>query len=94
MANIFTNEVLVLNSAVIRIDTGLTQRSGIEVQNLGPNDIYVAVGESAACVLTKSRKVSVGEAWSFACLSQVAVYAKAATADQVTGAATIVTELQ
>lgn len=94
MANIFTNEVLVLLAAPVRLDTGLALRSGVEVQNNGPNPIWLAFNDSASCVLNKCRKVSPGEAFSVAVPSQVPIWAIAATADQLTGAATCVTEIQ
>lgn len=89
----YTNEVLVLNSAAVRLDTGLSSRRGIEIQNLGPNAIYCAVGAQADAVLTKSRKLDTGETWALAANESVQFWARAATADQVTGAATIVTEV-
>lgn len=92
----FTNEVLVLNASAVRMDTGLTGRRGIELQNIGPNAIYCAVssiGGGADAVLTKSRRLSAGETWSMSLPVGPAVYCKAASADQVTGAATIVTEV-
>lgn len=92
-AGTFTNEVLVLNSAATRVDTGLTGRRGIEIQNIGPNAIYCAVGASADAVLTKARRLNAGETWALDIPVPNTVYCKAATADQVTGAATIVTEI-
>lgn len=95
-ANLYTNEVLVLASAAVQVDTGTgttTQRRGLEIQNRGPNSEYCAVGESAAAVVTKAREVASGASWSMSLPAGRHVYCKAATADQVTGAATIVTEL-
>ena len=91
----YTNEVLVLASAATRVDTGLSLRKGIEVQNLGPNAIYCSVHESSAAVVTKARKVDAsGGAWAIDLGPQWKVYCRAATADQVTGAATVVTEVR
>jgi len=89
----YTNEVLVLASAATRLDTGFAARKGIEIQNLGPNAIYVALGTSTDAVTTKSRRLSPGESWSLALWAGITVWARAVTADQVTGAATIVTEI-
>lgn len=97
--NLYTNEVLVLASAAVQVDTGSVaaaaggQRRGLEIQNLGPNAIYCSVGESAAAVTTKSRKLNTGDAWALDLVAGRHVYCKAVTADQVTGAATIVTEV-
>jgi predicted secreted protein len=89
-----TNEVLVLTSAATRVDTDtMRSRKAIEIQNLGPNAIYCAIGASADAVLTKSRRLSAGETWSFTAFFGKTVYCRAATADQITGAATIVTEI-
>lgn len=86
-------EVLVLASAATRVDTDSNRsRQGVEVQNLGPNPIYCEVGTGTA-VVTKSRRIPAGEAWGVAARYGVTVYCRAATADQVTGAATIVTEV-
>ncbi len=90
----YTNEVLVLNSAAVRVDAGtMRARKGIEIQNLGPNPIYCAVGAQADAVLTKSRRLTTGETWSMGLFFGPAVWCRAASADQVTGAATIVTEI-
>lgn len=86
-----TTEVLVLASAATALPTSQYRKS-IEIQNLGPNAIYVAIG-STACVLNKCRKIGVGESWGIDTPGPVAWYAIASTADQVTGAATIVTEV-
>ena len=97
LAGEFTSEVLVLNSAVTLVTTTRSPRQGVEIQNNGPNAIYCAVvstsANSADAVLTKSRKVSAGEAWGLSLPAGRAVYCRAATADQVTGAATVVTEV-
>jgi len=88
-----TTEVLVSSSLVTRLPaTDLHLRSTVEVQNLGPNPIYVAFSE-ATCVATKARKLNTGDTWTVA-VKGVTLYAIAGTADQVTGAATIVSEAQ
>lgn len=93
----FTNEKLVLNASSVLLTSTLVGRRSVEVQNLGPNPIYCAVvaasTDSADAVLTKSRRVANGEAWALDLPPGRFLYARAATADQVTGAATIVTEI-
>jgi hypothetical protein len=91
-------EVLVLTTAT-RVDTGLNLRKGLEIQNLGPNAIYcafdsVAATAAAAAVVTKARKLDTGAAWAIDLPAGFKVYCIAATANQVTGAATIVTEVR
>ena len=90
----FTNEVLVLASGAVRLETGLVGRTGLEIQNLGPNPIWIGLDTSGTAVVNKSRKLNTGESWSLNLREQVKVYAIASTADQVTGAATVVTEVQ
>ena len=68
----------------------LTGRRAIELQNLGPNTIYCAL--SATPVLTKSRRIQTGESWALDLPDVIPVRCIAATAAQVTGAATIVTQ--
>lgn len=94
LAGTYQNEVLVLASAATRVDPGtMRARKGLEIQNLGPNPIYCAPGVSADAVSTKARKISTGESWGISLFYGIAVYCIAASADQVTGAATIVTEV-
>jgi predicted secreted protein len=95
LAATHTNEVLVLASAATRVDTDtLRNRRALEIQNLGPNSIFCAIGASADAVVNKSRKIGAGEAWALDLSAGFPVYCKAATADQVTGAATVVTEVR
>lgn len=94
-----TQEVLVLASApVVMPTTALAGRKAIELQNLGPNDEFCCIGTaSAACtpVVNKSRRVAAsGGTWSLDVGDKAIVKCIAATADQVTGAATIVTEVR
>jgi hypothetical protein len=86
-------EVLVLTTAGgTRVDSATsTYRRGCEVQNLGPNAIYCAVG-SEAPVSTKSRQVVSGEAWAINVRAGVPIKCIVASTNQATGAATIVTE--
>lgn len=87
-----TYEVLVLNSAVTQVVFGnVAARREVVIQNNGPNAIWCAVGQSALAVLTKSTKISAGA--TLILTTKSIVYCRAATADQVTGAATTVTEV-
>lgn len=95
----WATEVLVLNATATQVDTGASRsRRGFEIQNLGPNAIYCELSTASTAtptpVLTKSRRVAAGEAWSIGADSSQSVWCKAATADQVTGAATIYTEVR
>lgn len=89
-----TTEVLVLNSASTAVPAAaLTSRKGIEVFNNGPNTIYCTIDGTAA-VVNKARPIPAGMAWSLAAGPSIAVNCISATADQVTTAATIVSELE
>jgi hypothetical protein len=86
--------VLVLASAPTEV-TATRLRKSILIQNNGPNPIWAALGDSSKCVLNKCIKIDAlggvlsmddGEGWS--------VWLIAATADQVTGAATDVVEVR
>lgn len=91
-----TRETLVLASAATRITIGASAKA-VEIQNLGPNPIYCSFNANAgsadggAVVATKARRIDAGGTWSFNFYGQY-VWCIAATADQVTGAATISTE--
>lgn len=87
-------ERLVLNSASTTVPaSALAGRRAIEIQNLGPNAIFCNV--NGAAVVNKNRKISTDGSWAFDCSDTAcAVQCIAATGDQVTGAATIVTELK
>ena len=84
-------EVLVLASAATEI-TRSDPRRAVELLNLGPNAIFCAF-TSATAVVNKSRKISPGGSWSLDLHFSQKIYCIAATADQVTGAATVVTEI-
>lgn len=89
-----TSEVLVLNSAATLLTqtTSTKGRKALEIFNNGPNTIWCAF-TSATAVVNKSRPISSGGSWALDAGSNVAIYCLAATADQVTGAATVVSEL-
>jgi hypothetical protein len=86
-----TTEVLVLASAPVTI-TRSPKSGGVEVQNLGPNNIWLAL--NAAPVVNKSRRIAPGESLALDAPFYCPIQLLASTADQVTGAATIVTELR
>lgn len=89
----FAGEVLVLASGATRIDPApRLARQAVEIQNLGPNPIYCALRTSTGLVVNKGRKIIYGEAWAVMAGPSSPIYCIAATADQVTTAATIVTE--
>lgn len=89
------DEVLVDNTTVTAVPASdLSGRRSIEIQNLGPNAIYCSLGGEDP-VLTKSRKIDAsGGTWALDVSDAIDVECLAATADQVTGAATIVCEIK
>lgn len=86
-----TAEVLVLTSAT-QIPA-LGGRKAVEVQNRGPNSIFCALASSGAAVVNRAREVKAGDAWALDAPDTLSIWCIAATAAQVTGAATIVTQL-
>lgn len=85
-----TREILALTTnAVVPRNTGA---KSIDIQNLGPNPIWVALG-SAAAVVNKCKKIGAGESWSVDAYYTIPINIIASTANQVTGAATIITEV-
>lgn len=94
-----TSEVLVLTTAteLTRTVTG-GRRVAMEIQNLGPNAIFCAFS-SAAAVVNKARMLAAkpasgaADSWAIDAWPDVRVWCIAATANQVTGAATVVSEL-
>jgi hypothetical protein len=89
-----SNQVLVLNSAVTRVDTAaFLYRSGIVIQNNGPNTITCKVGSSSGLTTTNGYRILAGSEWRFPLPAPTPVWCIATTADQVAGAATDVTEL-
>lgn len=87
LAVTWTNEVLVLASAATTIPR-VQGSTGIIIQNRGPNSIFCAIGGETP-VLNKSLEIKPNGSLSLVGYS-LAVKCIAATADQVTGAATIV----
>lgn len=87
-----SNQVLVLQTAT-RVDTaGFAQRAGVVIQNNGPNAIYCRIGVSTSLAVGYGYVITSGSTWSFPLPAQVPVFCLAATANQVAGAATDVTE--
>lgn len=91
-----TTEWVVTNAAGGSSFTiGLGGRRAVEFQNLGPNAIYCTVGgETPLATGALGRKIDAGATWSLSASSAVTLRCIAATAAQVTGAATQVTELR
>ena len=83
-----TNEVLVLTTPTrMNVEGG----NSIELYNRGPNDIECCLGSNAGCVSTKARKVDkTGGSWSID-NRRIALWC-ISSANQVSGAATVVTE--
>jgi len=87
-----SNQVLVLTTAT-RVDTaGFGARSGVVIQNNGPNAIYCRISVSTSLAVGYGYVITSGSTWSFPLPAQIPVYCLAATANQVAAAATDVTE--
>ena len=90
-----TTEVLVLTGSdggTLLPPSPLATRRTVEVQNLGPNPLSCVL--NGVPVLTKSRRINADPTapWSADAPTSNAIRCLSATADQVTGAATIITE--
>lgn len=90
-ARALTKEHLTLLNTVTSI-TRSNNTVGCDIQNLGPNSIWVALDDSALCIVDKCRKIAAGGSLYITAPQEMAIYVRASTADQVTGAATIITE--
>lgn len=87
----FAGEGLVLTTATKMTTTGLVGRKATEVQNLGPNPIFCQLRNGNGLAVNKGRKVDAnGGSWAVDGIHDVWCIS---SANQVTGAATIVTEL-
>lgn len=86
-----TTEVLVQTTATALPQTNLYRR-GLLVENRGPNAIWCAFGSSARAVVNKSHKVA-ANGGVFPVNSPDKVWCIAETAAQLTGAATVVSEV-
>lgn len=85
-----TREVLVQTTPTLVSSAGSHQ--SVLITNNGPNDIWCALGaDSTKAVVNKSQPVRAGGG-SLAVDSSTSVYCVAATANQVTGAGTSVSE--
>ena len=89
-----TREILVSHTTATEV-TATTGRKSILIQNNGPNTIWAALGDSTKCVATKCIKIdSNGGALALDDSEGWSVWLIASTADQLTGAATDVTEVR
>lgn len=87
------SEVLVLASAATALNPSpLFNSKSLLIQNLGPNPIFIGFS-AAEAVVNKARRLAQYDTFTVD-RQGVGLYAIAASADQVTGAATIVLELQ
>jgi hypothetical protein len=90
-----TSEWTVSNAAGGSTFTALSGRRAIELQNLGPNAIYCTVdGQAPLATGALGRKIDAGATWSLTAADTVTIKCIAASAAQVTTAATQVTELK
>lgn len=88
-----TTETLVLTTAVEL--PRLSGRKGIEIQNLGPNAIYCSLGTSTGLAVGKGRMIAAsGGTWALDASEYIRIFCLAATAAQVTTAATMTNELR
>ena len=87
-----TREVLATTTAAL-VTRDANAKGGFELLNLGPNNVWAVLGAAADCVTNKCRRIGPGEFWACGDPSGT-LYIKCETADQVTGAATILTEVQ
>jgi hypothetical protein len=93
MHSVTQTEVLVLASASTAVPTTpAAGRKAIEIYNNGPNAIYCKPGGTGA--VNTTREIEPGSSWYLELAKTVAIGCRAASADQVTTAATIVTEIQ
>jgi hypothetical protein len=89
-----TSECIVSSSVATDCPaTPLSGRRAIELQNLGENAIYCTLGGSAP-VIAKSRRIGAGSSFAVDLGDAVVIKCLASQADQVTLAATIVTEIR
>lgn len=91
---LLVQEVLVVSSGVGTMvpASPMVGRLGIEIQNRGPNSIFCKQTSGAALNTTREIKGG-GDSWGLDVTESVTINCKAATADQVSGAATVVTEV-
>ena len=87
-----TKEHLALLATVTTISRS-NNTNGFELQNNGPNSVWLALDNSALCIVDKCRKIAAGASVFFEIPHEMAAYVRASTADQVTTAGCIITEL-
>jgi hypothetical protein len=68
-------------------------RRAVEIQNLGPNPIFCQLRNSTNLAVNKGRQVINGEPWAFAAGAATQIWC-ISSSSQVTGAASIVTEVE
>jgi hypothetical protein len=87
-----SNQVLVTTAAT-RVDVaGFLARSGICIQNNGPNAIYCRIGSTSSLAAGYGHTITAGGGvWQVPIPQQIPIYCIAGT-NQVAGAATDVTE--
>ena len=89
-----TSEVLVLTSAAVTL-TSFSARRAFELQNLGPNAIYCTVdGQTPLKTGALGRRIDPSSTWAMNAADTITVKCIAATAAQVTTAATQFTEIR
>ncbi len=98
-SGVLTESLVLFSDAGTVPASPLSGRRSIELQNLGPNAIWCAVGStSTAVTIGKARKLgsvgSVDSVWSLDISDAVAMRCISSTADQVTAGATAVTEIK
>lgn len=87
-----SNQVLVQTTAT-RVDTaGMAVRKGIIIQNNGLNSIYCRVSSPTSLAVGYGYKLDPGGVLNLLLPGHIPVYCLAATANQVAGSATDVTE--
>jgi hypothetical protein len=88
-----SNQVLV-GTVATRVDVaGFLARSGIVIQNNGPNAIFCRVGATTSLAANVGHSISAGGGvWQIPLPQQIPVYCLVAATNQVAGAATDVTE--
>lgn len=85
-------EVLVLTTVTRMDPSPALARTAVELQNRGPNPIACQLRTSAGLTTGTGRQILTGETWSFPAGQGTQIFCVASGANQVTGAATIVTE--
>lgn len=88
-----TSQVLVLTTATPVPAAPLVGRKGLEIQNLGPNPIWCRC-DGVDPVANLARQVDSDTTWPLDCDSAACVCKCIALVDQVSGNATIVTEIK